>query len=135
MSLLEQAFVLHRVMPKGTNVLREPKILMCLPYRQLFTDFHDSIGGTREDFVVDCLKAAGKKHHYLKSKRGQKTPDYLIEEPSPMVLEVGGKGKGREQFKGIKVSRKMILADGNPVAPGKVPLFMLGFLHGHLQII
>jgi len=37
--LLEKAFVLHQVFPKGTNVLKEPKILMNVPYRLLYTDF------------------------------------------------------------------------------------------------
>lgn len=128
--LLEKAFVLHRIMPCGTNVLQEPKVLMCLPYRQLFTDFWESIGGTREDFTVDCLRAAGFRFHYLKSTRGEKTPDYLVEleKTSPLVVEVGGKGKGREQFKGLKADRKLILADGDEVSPGKIPLFLLGFL-------
>lgn len=126
--LLEKAFVLHRIMPCGTNVLQEPKVLMCLPYRQLFTDFRESIGGTREDFTVDCLTTAGLRFHYLKSTRGEKTPDYLVDKTPPLVVEVGGKGKGREQFKGFTADRKLILADGDEVSTGKVPLFLLGFL-------
>lgn len=127
--LLEKAFVLHRLLPKGTNVLKEPKILMSLPYRQLYRDFRECIGGTREDFVMDCLAMAGKRVHYLKSTRGQKTPDFWIDDPEfPLVLEVGGKGKGREQFKGVKVEHKLILADGDTIAPHKIPLFLLGFL-------
>ncbi len=128
--LLEKAFVLHRLLPKGTNVLKEPKILMSLPYRQLYRDFQECIGGTREDFAMDCLAIAGKRVHYLKSTRGQKTPDFWIDGPEyPLVLEVGGKGKGREQFKGVKVERKLIVADGDTIAPHKIPLFLLGFLH------
>lgn len=127
--LLERAFVLHRVMPIGTNVLKEPKILMCLPYRQLYKAFDEAIGGIREDFVMDCLKISGHRAYYLKSTRGEKIPDFYIDDlKPPLVLEVGGKGKGREQFKGIKVERKLILSDGDRIAPGKVPLFLLGFL-------
>lgn len=126
--LLEKAFVLHRVHPMGTNVLREPKILMGLPYRPLFKDFEDAIGGIREDFTVEHLKSIGLHPHYLKSTRGAKTPDYFLDLDPPLVLEVGGQGKGREQFKGIEVDQKLILADGDRVAEGKVPLFMLGFV-------
>jgi hypothetical protein len=49
----------------------------------------------------------GYKFHYLKTKRGAKTPDYLVEhEKDRFVIEIGGKGKGREQFKGIKIEKK-----------------------------
>jgi len=46
-----------------------------------------------------------------------------------IVLEVGGKGKGRSQFKGIKVNRKLIFSHGNVVDDLRRPLFLLGYLY------
>ncbi|HMB01136.1 MAG TPA: hypothetical protein VKS21_09135 [Spirochaetota bacterium] len=40
------------------------------------------------------------KYFYLKSTRSKKTPDYLVENKT-WIIEIGGKAKGREQFKGI----------------------------------
>ena len=45
MYLVEQAFVLQRIFPKGTNLLKEPKVLMALPYRLLFRELDDAVGG------------------------------------------------------------------------------------------
>ncbi len=127
--LLEQAFVLNVVWPTGTNVLKEPKILMYLPYRLLFKNFEDAIGGLREDFAVEMLKGAGYSCFYLKSKRGQKTPDYLVETPEgEFVLEIGGKGKGRQQFKGVTVDKKLIFSHALEVTDLKRPLILLGYL-------
>ena len=47
------------ILPQGTNVLKEPKILMCLPYRLLYRDYQDCIGELREDFLVQTLKSKG----------------------------------------------------------------------------
>jgi len=44
------------------------------------------------------------------------------------VIEIGGKGKGREQFKGIETRQKLILNHSNEVEGIKRPLFLLGFL-------
>ncbi len=49
-SLLEKAFILHQVFSKGINVLKEPKVLMALPYRLLYRDYDDALGALREDF-------------------------------------------------------------------------------------
>ncbi len=128
--LLEKAFVLHRVMPRGTNVLKEPKILMALPCRLLYREYDEAVGGLREDFVIGALRAAGIEHHYLKTTRGGKTPDYAVpSDKGDLVIEVGGKGKGREQFKGFAADRKMILAHADDTAGDKRPLFMMGFLY------
>ncbi len=126
---LEQAFVLHRVLPEGTNVLHEPKILMALPCRLLYRDLDDAIGGLREDFCVSALRQAGLRFQYLKSTRGRKTPDFLIQgQDDKLVVEVGGKGKGREQFKGIQVDRKVIFAHQEVPDSKRLPLFLLGYL-------
>ena len=50
LDLLSQALVLHVVFPKGTNVMREPKVLFCPPYRLLYNEYEYAIGGLREDF-------------------------------------------------------------------------------------
>lgn len=126
---LEKAFVLHRVFPKGTNVLREPKILMAPPYRLLYRDYEDAVGGLREDFFVEAMYQASIPFHYLKSTRGAKTPDYLIEGgPEKLVVEIGGKGKGREQFKGIDIDRKLIFVHTDAPKGKRLPLFLLGYL-------
>ncbi len=128
--LLEQAFVLNVVWPTGTNVLREPKILMYLPYRLLFKDFEEAIGGLREDFAIEMLKGAGYSCFYLKTNRGQKTPDYLVETAEgDFVIEIGGKGKGRQQFKGVKVEKKLIFSHALQVSEFNRPLMLLGYLN------
>ena len=126
---LEKAFVLHQVFPLGTNVLKEPKILMAPPCRLLYRDYNDAIGGLREDFCAEMMKQAGIEFHYLKSVRGAKTPDYLVANGTEhLVLEIGGKGKGREQFKGIKTEHKLIFAHTDMPDEKRLPLFLLGYL-------
>jgi len=125
---LEKAFVLHRVLPEGTNVIREPKVLMAPPCRLLYRESDDAIGGLREDFFVEMLRQAGIEFGYLKSTRGAKTPDYLVRSgPDKLVVEIGGKGKGREQFKGVKVGRKLVFAHTDVPVQGRLPLFLAGF--------
>lgn len=129
-SLLSQALVLHIIFPKGTNVMREPKVLFSPPYRLLFNDYEYAIGGLREDFCVEMLANAKIECHYLKSTRGSKTPDFLVRDrQGDIVFEVGGKGKGRSQFKGIKIERKIILAHDDKTEGLRRPLFLLGYLY------
>jgi hypothetical protein len=60
---------------------------------------------------------------------GRKTPDFFIERRGQkIVLEIGGKGKGRSQFKGVQADRKIILTQGSAGLPGRIPLEMMGFL-------
>ncbi len=129
-TLLERAFILHQIFPKGSNVLKEPKIVMALPYRLLYRPVNEAIGGLREDFFVEAFRALGKEIFYLKSMRGQKTPDYLIRDREDIVFEVGGKGKGRSQFKGVDVQKKIIFADGYDILGTRRPLFLAGLLNG-----
>ncbi|HAZ10344.1 MAG TPA: hypothetical protein DCY56_04485 [Candidatus Omnitrophica bacterium] len=128
-ALLERAFVLHRVFPIGSNVMKEPKVVMALPYRLLYKPLNEAIGGLREDFFVGALRALGKEVFYLKSMRGQKTPDYFIRDSQDIVFEVGGKGKGRSQFKGMDVKIKIIFADGYDMTDIRRPLFLAGLLN------
>lgn len=126
---LEGAFILHRVMPRGTNVMREPKVLMEPPCRLLYREAEDAIGGLREDFLVAMLRQSGTEFGYLKSTRGAKTPDYLIGGgPDQLAVEVGGRGKGRQQFKGVKIDRKLVFAHTETPEKGRLPLFLAGFL-------
>jgi hypothetical protein len=128
-NLLERAFILQRVLPAGTNVLKEPKVVMTPPCRLLHRDWEDSIGGLREDFFVEAMTQAGIELEYLKSTRGAKTPDYLVEiDGEKVAAEVGGRGKGRQQFKGVEVDRKLVFAHSDIPEGGRIPLFLLGFL-------
>jgi predicted AAA+ superfamily ATPase len=128
--LLEKAFILNPVFPSGSNVLKEPKILMYLPYRLLFKDFTESIGALREDFFTQMLLMNNIHFTYLKSKRGAKTPDYLLNlDSGRIIVEVGGKGKGREQFKGVELDKKLILSHGGAAEGIKRPLFLVGFIY------
>lgn len=129
-TLLERAFILHRIFPIGSNVIKEPKIVMALPYRLLYKPFEEAIGGLREDFFVEAFRALGKEIFYLKSMRGQKTPDYLIRDLQDIVFEVGGKSKGKSQFKGAKVKTKIIFADSYDTSGIRRPLFLAGLING-----
>jgi predicted AAA+ superfamily ATPase len=128
-TLLEKAFIINQVFPEGTNVLKEPKILMALPYRLLYRKMEDCLGPLREDFFVSMMKAAGLAFSYLKTTRGAKTPDYLLsKEEGNIVIEVGGKGKGRNQFKGINAFEKLILSPSTKTDGINRPLESVGFL-------
>jgi hypothetical protein len=127
--LLSKAFILIRVDPEGTNVLREPKILMQVPYRLLYRSWDDAIGAVREDFFATAMSMANMPFHYLKSTTGRKTPDFwLTTESGDWVVEIGGPGKGRTQFKGVRVERKMVLAHDADSRRNAKPLFMAGYL-------
>lgn len=127
-ALLEKVFILQRVFPTGSNVLKEPKVVMALPYRLLYTPFKEAVGGLREDFFVEMLRSVGKEIYYLKSTRGQKTPDYLVRDGQDIVFEVGGRGKGRSQFKGVDVKQKIILSDSYDMTGIRRPLFLAGLI-------
>jgi len=127
--LLEKAFVLNLVFPEGTNVLKEPKILMYLPFRLLYKSYDESAGAIREDFFAEMLKMKGWIFNYLKTKRGAKTPDFLIKQgDKDIIVEIGGKGKGRQQFKGITARQKLILTHYQSIEGEKRPLSLFGFI-------
>jgi hypothetical protein len=61
---------------------------------------------------------------------GAKTPDFVVMvNDRPVIVEVGGRGKGRSQFKGLAYDRKVVLyhGEGHPEAGRRVPLHCLGF--------
>ena len=126
---LEKAFVMQRIFPAGTNLLREPKVLLVPPVRLLHLSPEQAAGGLREDFFAMAMRQAGIAIHYLKGTRGQKTPDFLIHhDGKEIALEIGGKGKGRSQFKGITTDRKLVLAPDIAPQPDRLPLHLVGFL-------
>lgn len=129
LDLLEKCFILHKILPAGTNVLKEPKILLAPPFRLLFKEYDECIGALREDFIVEMLAASGIQYNYLKTTRGAKTPDFLIDDGGVRyIIEVGGKGKGREQFKGIKENKQIIFTHSSRFDTIRRPLFLAGFL-------
>ncbi len=127
-ALLDKGFILNPIPPYGTNVTKEPKILMHLPYRLLYKSYSDCIGSLREDFFAEMMKFLNAKIFYLKSKRGKKTPDFLLQNHKDTIFEIGGKGKGVSQFKGYSASKYNKIVLSHPYSPGKVPLFLIGLL-------
>lgn len=126
--LLQKAFVLNPIFPAGTNVLKEPKVLLWVPLRLLYRGYEEAKGGLREDFAAQALLMRSGSIRYLKSTRGEKTPDFLVEEQGKeIVAEVGGKGKGRRQFKGLSAGEKLIFTDGGEADGMRRPLFLLGY--------
>lgn len=124
--LLERAYLLNVVLPKGTNLRNEPKILMAPPYRLLYKSYDDCVGALREDFFVDATLRLGVGLGYLKGVRGNKTPDYLLDK---VICEVGGASKGRSQFKGIGEGKpKLIFTQPGKIDSVKRPLFFAGML-------
>jgi uncharacterized protein len=125
----EDAFLLLPLFPQGTNLLREPKVLMMPPLRLLYRSLEEARGGLREDYVALAMRQAGIPLHYLKTTRGAKTPDFQIQyQETSVVLEVGGKGKGRTQFKGFTADRKIVLGEGATADRDRLPLHLLGFV-------
>lgn len=125
-SLLEKAFILNQVFPKGTNVSNEPKVLFAPPFRLLYRDYQDCIGALREDFFVESMRSGGFECNYLKTKKGRKTPDYLI---NKAIVEIGGSGKGKKQFKGFSAKEKIILTHPGTLDASHRPLFFAGMLY------
>ncbi len=125
----ESAFVLRLLFPAGTNVLREPKVLLVPPVRLLHRRADEAVGGLREDFFALAMRQAGIALQYLKSTRGAKTADFLVEHDGRRIaFEIGGRGKGRAQFKGITADRKVVLAPDAVPSRERLPLHLAGFL-------
>ncbi|MGD8699587.1 MAG: hypothetical protein PVJ43_09875 [Gemmatimonadales bacterium] len=81
------------------------------------------------DFFAEVMKQAGIRVQYLKSTRGAKTPDYLIlDAPVKTAVEIGGRGKGRAQFKGVSIDRKLVFSHTDAPERHRLPLFLLGYL-------
>jgi len=76
-------------------------------------------GAIREEFFVNHVKRIFETC-YLKGKRGEKTPDFLVENT---VIEVGGESKKRYQ------NPDYIAVDGLTPERSKIPLFLFGFIY------
>jgi len=128
--LLEQTFLLKVMLPYGSNVTREPKILYRLPLRSYFsegTEEDNITGAIREEFFVHHLSNIDAEMNYLKSARGEKLPDYVVfHKNEKIIFEIGGAGKTRKQLKGISGSRFILSQPGN-LEKG-IPLILMGFL-------
>jgi hypothetical protein len=55
------------------------KMLMFLPFRLLYRDWDQCVRAIREDFFAEMFTMKGYTYHYLKTKRGAKSPDFLVE--------------------------------------------------------
>ena len=106
-------------------MMKEPKVLLAPPYRLLYRSYDECIGALREDFFVDSCSALGLETTYLKTKRGEKTPDYLI---GDTVFEIGGKSKGHSQFRDFALKKKIILTQPGMLDSVRRPLFFFGML-------
>jgi predicted AAA+ superfamily ATPase len=128
--LLEQTFLLKVMLPYGSNVTREPKILFRLPLRSYFsegTEGDNITGAIREEFFIHHLSNIDVEMNYLKSERGEKLPDYVVfHKNEKIIFEIGGAGKTRKQLKGISGSRFILSQPGN-LETG-IPLILMGFL-------
>lgn len=128
--LLEQAFLLRVMLPYGSNVTREPKILYSLPFRSYFSEGieEDKItGAIREEFFIHHISNIDADVNYLKSRRGEKLPDYIVFHKSKKhIFEIGGAGKTPKQLKGISGSRSVLSQPGN--MDTGIPLILFGFL-------
>ena len=121
---LTRAGVILPVLPcskKGVDVKKEPKIYLTIPIRMFFAKKGVEInkGAIREEFFVNHVKRIFEIC-YLKGKRGEKTPDFLVENT---VIEVGGESKKRYQ------NPDYIAVDGLTPERGKIPLFLFGFIY------
>ncbi len=123
--LLEKAYLLRVILPKGTNLSREPKILMTPPYRLLYKSYDECISALREDFFVDAVSHLESEIGYLKGVRGNKTPDYFI---NGAICEIGGGSKSRRQFKGFSAGTKLIFTQPGTLDEIHRPLFFAGML-------
>lgn len=130
LELMQSASLIKIVLPYGSNVLPEPKILFAPALRVNLAQGSDQdrlIGTIREEFFIHHLTGAGFIVNYLKSMRGVKLPDYIVfHGERKIIFEIGGAGKGPSQFKGIDVKEKYILTQ--PGSSRGIPLILTGFL-------
>jgi predicted AAA+ superfamily ATPase len=125
----EQAFVLQRLFPAGTNVLREPKVLLMPPIRLLHRPMDEVEGGLREDFFAMAMRQAGIPIQYLKSTTGKKTPDFLIQHRDrKLFLKSAARVRPFPNSKACKPIRKIILAPDIAPTQDQIPLHLMGFL-------
>jgi len=118
---LETTSVILPVFPckkKGIGVKKEPKIYLTIPLRKFFEKQGVEInkGSLREEFFVNHIRNLC----YLKGKRGEKTPDFKVNDT---IIEIGGEGKTKYQ------NPDYIAVDGLSTLENKIPLFLFGFIY------
>ena len=128
--ILTKAFILNSSTPYGSNIMKEPKILMYLPNRLIYSSFEQSIGALREDFATSVFRYLEIDYHYLKTTRGAKSPDFYFQvSGAKIVCEIGGKNKGHSQFKGLKgYDKKIVFRHTTNLRPGDFSLHLLGLV-------
>lgn len=118
---LEMAGIILPIFPckkKGVDVKKEPKVYLTIPLRKFFAKQGVEInkGALREEFFVNHIR----KLCYLKGKRGEKTPDFKVND---IIIEIGGEGKTKYQ------KPDYIAVDGLSTVSNKIPLFLFGFVY------
>lgn len=130
---LEKAFVLNVIKPIGSNVIKEPKIMLCPPFRFCYLknkDLKEIIGQLREEFFVESTKSNNIELFYLKGNKGEKKPDYATTiNKTKYIFEIGGKNKTRTQIINEKEKSNIYILTqpANIVNPYR-PLIFFGFL-------
>jgi len=129
-SALEKSFILNVIEPKGTNITKEPKILFMPPFREAFSKNKEyDMGAKREEFFVMSMKMLKIPIFYLKGKRGEKIPDYLINlNGNNYIFEIGGKNKGITQLKINIKAKKYLLTNPSSIDKIRKPLIFAGFI-------
>jgi len=132
-NLLERGYLLKSIMPYSSNVIKEPKVVLQIPFRSIFQhrlSADQLLGAQREEFFVQAVHATGYPLSYLKSKRGKKTPDYLLLlNGKKYIFEIGGPKKGFSQFKGIGSDYdKYTITYPGISGKNKIPLVLFGLL-------
>jgi len=117
--LLEKSYIARVVWPQGSNVRREPKVLLLPPIRKALARGVDIEGALKEEFFVHQLW--GRRVYYLKGKRGEKRPDFWVD---GLIFEVGGKAKGTRQVG----KEGYVLTYPYKPGPRTLPLVAAGFL-------
>ena len=118
---LETTSVILPVFPckkKGIDVKKELKIYLTIPLRKFFEKQGVEInkGSLREEFFVNHIRNLC----YLKGKRGEKTPDFKVNDT---IIEIEGEGKTKYQ------NPDYIAVDGLFTLENKIPLFLFGFIY------
>ena len=106
---LEKMRIVRILQPhaKGGKLVRtSPKMLFYHPNLRVSVcsemGIEPSVGSLREELAVFLFSLKGAKVFTIKERR--KSPDYYVSKPVDAFVEIGGKGKGKEQLKGFRKS-------------------------------
>lgn len=117
---LQKIGLVKLILPVGKlSVRKEPKFYLAFPFRAFLNSRRSQkpdIGSLREEFFVNHVDEA----FYIKSERGEKTPDFLYNDKK---IEIGGEGKN------FKQNPDYIVKDGVILEDKVIPLFLFGFLY------